>query len=48
MLLTVLALHRLVAAENTISKDDLTIQALNKLLEMQRTLIKAINGTVYL
>ena len=33
MLLTVLALHWLVAAENLSGKDNLTRQALNKLLE---------------
>ena len=39
MLLTVLALHWLVTDDNLTSKDDLTCQALNKLLELQRTLV---------
>ena len=38
VILTVLVLHWLVAGENLISKGDLTTQALNKLLKLQRTL----------
>jgi hypothetical protein len=38
VLLTILALHWLVAAENVTYKDDLTSQSLHKLLELQKTL----------
>ena len=37
-MLTVLALHWLIARENFNTKDDLTSQTLNKLFELQRTL----------
>ena len=39
VLLTVLAMYWLVTDDNLTSKDDLTSQALNKLLELQRTLV---------
>ena len=38
MLLTVLALHLLVAADNPTSLDNLSSQALKKLLKLPRTL----------
>ena len=43
MFWTVLGLHWLVAAENFMSKDNLTSQALNKLLGLQRTLYHLIS-----
>ena len=43
MLLTVLALHWLVAAENLTRKDNLTSQALIKILDLQRTLLPRIS-----